>query len=40
MRYDQEVSGAADEAIPGHIFQGAVARQQTTLPEIPLLLVQ
>ena len=33
MRYDQEAL-VLHEAIPGHIFQGAVARQQTTLPEI------
>ena len=33
VRYDQEAL-VLHEAIPGHIFQGAVARQQTTLPEI------
>src|SRR5262245_1304088 len=33
VRYDQE-SLVLHEAIPGHIFQGAVARQQTGLPEI------
>jgi uncharacterized protein (DUF885 family) len=33
VRYDQEAL-VLHEAIPGHIFQGAVARQQTSLPEI------
>ena len=33
VRYDQEAL-VLHEAIPGHIFQGAVARQQTALPEI------
>jgi uncharacterized protein (DUF885 family) len=33
VRYDQEAL-VLHEAIPGHIFQGAVATQQTTLPEI------
>jgi len=33
VRYDQE-SLVLHEAIPGHIFQGAVGRQQTDLPEL------
>ncbi len=33
VRYDQE-SLVLHEAIPGHIFQGAVGRQQTGLPDI------
>jgi uncharacterized protein (DUF885 family) len=33
VRYDQE-SLVLHEAIPGHIFQGAVGRQQTELPEL------
>ena len=33
VRYDQE-SLVLHEAIPGHIFQGAVASQQTSLPDI------
>jgi uncharacterized protein (DUF885 family) len=33
VRYDQE-SLVLHEAIPGHIFQGAVARQQTQLPDL------
>jgi uncharacterized protein (DUF885 family) len=33
VRYDQE-SLVLHEAIPGHIFQGAVGRQQADLPEI------
>jgi len=33
VRYDQE-SLVLHEAIPGHIFQGAVARQQTGVPDL------
>ena len=33
VRYDQE-SLVLHEAIPGHIFQGAIARQQQDIPEI------
>jgi len=33
VRYDQE-SLVLHEAIPGHIFQGAVARQQAELPDL------
>jgi uncharacterized protein (DUF885 family) len=33
VRYDQE-SLVLHEAIPGHIFQGAVARQHTDLPDL------
>jgi uncharacterized protein (DUF885 family) len=33
VRYDQE-SLVLHEAIPGHIFQGAVARQQTEIPDL------
>ncbi len=33
VRYDQE-SLVLHEAIPGHIFQGAVARQQADLPDL------
>ena len=33
VRYDQE-SLVLHEAIPGHIFQGAVARQQSELPDL------
>src|SRR5260370_17653412 len=33
VKYDQE-SLVLHEAIPGHIFQGAVARQQSELPDL------
>jgi uncharacterized protein (DUF885 family) len=33
VRYDQE-SLVLHEAIPGHIFQGAIASQQTSLPDL------
>jgi uncharacterized protein (DUF885 family) len=33
VRYDQE-SLVLHEAIPGHIFQGSIARQQTGLPDL------
>ena len=33
VRYDQE-SLVLHEAVPGHIFQGAIAQQQTGLPEL------
>ena len=33
VRYDQE-SLVLHEAIPGHIFQGSIARQQTDLPDL------